>query len=167
MQPYIVEPFAFVPWYHHGHCLFILSMHVFLYFSTCPSCGCISICEKFIAGQKNIACWPFDLRGMYYCIYILRQWSVMTHLMNVYVSSFKSVYLQIYKFIKVWVAAIHLHCVNNWWTIHVMSRYMKRKTIFKFSLIFMLYLETILCISPTAMINWVGNKSDPSSQLCP
>ena len=28
MQPYIIEPFAFVPWHHHDHCLFILSMHV-------------------------------------------------------------------------------------------------------------------------------------------
>ena len=91
----------------------------------------------------------------------------MTHLMNVYVSSFRSVYLQIYKIINVGVATIHLHCVNNWQTIHVMNRYLKRKTIFKFSLTFMLYLETILCTSPTAMISWVGIESDPSSQLCP
>ena len=48
--------------------------------------------------------------------------------------------------------AIYLHCVNNWQTIHVMNRYLKRKTIFKFSVIFMSYLETILCTSPTAMI---------------
>ena len=39
--------------------------YVFSYISTCPSCGCISICKKFIAGPKNIACWPFDLRGIY------------------------------------------------------------------------------------------------------
>ena len=91
----------------------------------------------------------------------------MTHLTNVYVSLFRSVYLQIYKIINVEVATIHLHCVNNWQTIHVMNRYLKRKTISKFSLIFMSYLETILCISHTAMISWVGIESDPSSQLCP
>ena len=51
-----MQPFAFVPWHHHDHCLIILNMYVFSYIPTCLSCGCISVCEKFIAGQKNIAC---------------------------------------------------------------------------------------------------------------
>ena len=170
---YIVEPFAFVhfvPWHHHYHCLVILIMHVFSYFSTCPSCECISICEMFTAVQKNIACWLYDPRVMYKCICIARLCSVMKQLMFVYLSSFKSVYLQINKIITIWVAAIHLHCVNYRWTIHVMSRYIKRKTIFKFALIFMLYLEShfvyITYCHDQSGRDWIGHFIT-ISQLCP
>ena len=75
----------------------------------------------------------------------------MTHLMNMYSSSFRSVYLQIHQIMTVGAAVIHLHCVNYWLTIHVMSRQIKRDS--SPPLISCYFLDAIFSISLNAVIS--------------